>query len=69
LLFDYPTLETLAGHVVRDLLAMECRVEPAGREPEAVLDEADRQTIADVEVMSEEEMDALVKKQLEKLGG
>ncbi len=59
-LFDYPTLERLAGHVLRDVLAME----PAAAEP---VDEAQRaaaKALDDVEDMSEEEMVALVKAQL-----
>jgi NAD(P)-dependent dehydrogenase (short-subunit alcohol dehydrogenase family) len=68
-LFDYPTLESFAGYVVRDVLHMESESEaqtpPA--QPEQVDDEARQQTLADVEGMSEEEMDALVTQQLDKL--
>jgi acyl transferase domain-containing protein len=67
LLFDYPTLESFAGYVVREVLHLECQEEPSAPKAQAALDEVRQQALADVEVMSEEEMDALVKKQLEKL--
>ena len=67
MLFDYPTLEGFAGYVVRDVLHLECQEEPSGPKAEAAIDEVRQQALADVEVMSEEEMDALVKMQLEKL--
>jgi NADPH:quinone reductase-like Zn-dependent oxidoreductase len=72
LLFDYPTLESLAAHVVRDILRLETDGEPPAAQPqpapEAVQDEIRDQTLAEVEAMSEDEMDALVDAQLEKLG-
>jgi acyl transferase domain-containing protein len=68
-LFDYPTLESFAGYVVRDVLHMESESE--AQTPPAQLEKADdearQQTLADVEGMSEEEMDALVTQQLDKL--
>jgi hypothetical protein len=66
-LFDYPTLESLAGYLVRDALHLECSEEPPPAEPEEALSEVRQQAMADVEVMSEEEMNALVNEQLEKL--
>jgi NADPH:quinone reductase-like Zn-dependent oxidoreductase/NADP-dependent 3-hydroxy acid dehydrogenase YdfG len=68
-LFDYPTLEAFAGYVVRDVLHLES--EAVVQSPPATAEEADdetrQQVLADVEVMSEAEMDALVTQQLEKL--
>ena len=66
-LFDYPTLESLAGYVVRDLLQLELASTPAVATPQETSDDARQQTLDDVEGMSEEDMDALVTKQLEKL--
>ena len=70
-LFDYPTLESLAGYVVRDVLAWRRRptlpppaTEKAGRS--AGRRRSRRvQRLDDVEDMSEEEMDALVTAQLD----
>ncbi len=72
LLFDYPTLESLAGYVVRDLLQLEtsgepASAEPAGEKPAEAVEETRMQALADVEGMSNEEMDALVTEQLAKL--
>src|SRR5208337_4687637 len=71
-LFDYPTLESLAGYVLRDMLGLvpasesppseslaEESVDHAAQEAAKVLD--------DVETMSEAEMDALVTAQLGRL--
>jgi NADPH:quinone reductase-like Zn-dependent oxidoreductase/acyl carrier protein len=66
-LFDYPTLESLTGYVLRDILNMETTAEPTETSPAETADEGRQQVLADVEVMSEEEMDALVTEQLEKL--
>jgi hypothetical protein len=68
-LFDYPTLETFAGYVVRDVLHLESEsvVQSPPAKAEEAADEVRQQVLADVEVMSEEEMDALVTQQLEKL--
>ncbi len=66
-LFDYPTLESLAGYVVRDVLHLECQGEPPPVKAEEALQEVRQQVLADVEVMSDDEMDALVNAQLEKL--
>jgi NAD(P)-dependent dehydrogenase (short-subunit alcohol dehydrogenase family) len=68
-LFDYPTLESFAGYVVRDVLHMESEseAETPPAQPEKAEEEARQQTLADVEGMSEEEMDALVTQQLDKL--
>jgi len=67
LLFDHPTLERLAGYVVRDVLQLESAAAP----PANVVDEAVEgnraEVLADVEGMSEEDMDALVFQQLEHL--
>jgi len=72
LLFDYPTLESLAGYVVRDLLHMEAGpaapAEPAAAGDETPAGEADReQALDEVEGMSEEEINALVDQQLSRL--
>jgi NAD(P)-dependent dehydrogenase (short-subunit alcohol dehydrogenase family) len=61
-LFDYPTLESLAGYVLRDVLDLAPAAEPA----DSGADEA-AQVLDDVEGMSEEEMNALVTAQLGKL--
>ena len=67
LLFDYPTLESLAGYVVRDVLHLETDgAPPAAKAGESA--EAERvQAAADVEGMSEADMDALVSQQLQQL--
>jgi acyl transferase domain-containing protein len=72
LLFDYPTLESLAGYVVRDVLQLES--ESAGTpiaeaKTEEAAEAARTQTLSDVEGMSEEDMDALVSEQLKQLQG
>ncbi len=70
-LFDYPTLESLAGHVLRDVLDMEPAVESNGRladgEAKHAADDEAAKALDDIETMSEEEMDALVTAQLERL--
>jgi hypothetical protein len=61
-LFDYPTLESLAGHVLRDVLGLQPAaetVDTAVRETAKALD--------DVELMSDEEMETLVTAQLGRL--
>ena len=72
LLFEYPTLESLAGYVVRDLLEMECdgtatpaapAATPEAEQPEAAREEA----LDQVEGMTDDEMDALVLLQLQRL--
>ncbi len=68
LLFDYPTLENLTAHIVRDVLQLECQAESTEAKPEEPQDEIRDQALAEVEGMSEAEMDALVEAQLEKLG-
>jgi acyl transferase domain-containing protein len=70
LLFDYPTLESLAGYVVRDMLHMSSDADLAVAEAADTenADESGRaQVAADVEKMSEEDMNLLVSKQLEQL--
>jgi len=69
LLFDYPTLESLTGYVLRDLLQMDLGddQDEAPSEDEQAVDEVREQTMAEVEGMSEEDMDALVAEQLENL--
>ncbi len=78
LLFDYPTLESLAGHLLRDVLHLDTVETETVETPattsaveavEAVeaVDEIRVRTLADVEVMSEQEMEALVNQQLERL--
>jgi acyl carrier protein len=70
LLFDYPTLESLAGFVVKDLLHLEvgaAAVASTG-DAEAVNEDASReQTLDNVESMSDAEIDALVMAQLNRL--
>jgi len=68
LLFDYPTLESFTGYVVREVLQMDCGAEPAS-EASAPADEtaAAAQVVAEVEGMSAEDIDALVNQQLEQL--
>ncbi len=61
-LFDYPTLESLAGHVLRDLLGLQ----PAAETLDSAVQDAAK-VLDDVEGMSEEEMDTLVTAQLGKL--
>ena len=55
--------------MVRDVLQLESRRRrrPAETEAEKALDEMPEQALAEVENMSEEEMDALVAEQLAKL--
>ncbi len=72
-LFDYPTLEGLAGYVLRELLGLELAAEsPAGAgtlnsgSAESAVQEAAK-VLDDVETMSDAEMDALVTAQLGKL--
>ena len=76
LLFDYPTLEGLAGYVVRDMLKLEtggassAAEAPAADAPaaEASEDEASRVETADqVESMSDKEMEEIVNRQLQSL--
>jgi acyl transferase domain-containing protein/NAD(P)-dependent dehydrogenase (short-subunit alcohol dehydrogenase family) len=78
LLFDYPTLERLAGYVVRDVFHLESDASPDAApdaEPEAaakkaadeIADEIQEQALAEVQSMSEEDMDAVVAEQLTKL--
>ncbi len=67
LLFDYPTLEKLAGYVVREVLHLESEVAAPAAEPAETGQEIRTQTAADVEEMSEEEMNALVARQLAQL--
>ncbi len=72
LLFDYPTLESLAGYIVRELLHLEAgpAAPPASGAAggETPVGEADReQSLDEVEGMSEEEINALVEQQLSRL--
>jgi acyl transferase domain-containing protein len=66
-LFDYPTLEGLAGYVLRDLLALESAAEAVEIAPAQSAPAETAQALSDVEEMSEEEMDALVTAQLGRL--
>ena len=67
MLFDYPTLESLTRHLVCDVLQLESAAGPPVAEREEAADESRAQVLADVESMSEEDMDALVSQQLEQL--
>jgi acyl transferase domain-containing protein/acyl carrier protein len=69
ILFDYPTLESLAGHVIRDMLQMETKSAQASVDSEQEVNQEKVQAVADVEEMSEEEMEAVVMRQLQKLNG
>ncbi len=70
-LFDYPTLESLAGYVVRDILKLDCAAaSEAGSQAQtevALQEEHREETLNEVETMSDEEMDALVMQQLSRL--
>jgi NADPH:quinone reductase-like Zn-dependent oxidoreductase/acyl carrier protein len=66
LLFDYPTLESLTRHLVCDVLQLDSAAAPPAGDEEAA-DESRAQVLADVEGMSEEDMDAVVLQQLEQL--
>jgi len=65
MLFDYSTIERLAGHVVCDILQLETDT-PAG-DSNVVADTVREQAVAEVAEMSEEDMDALVNEQIRKL--
>jgi hypothetical protein len=72
ILFDYPTLESLAGYIVKDLLQMESGDAASLPEAESA-DAAEGSTtreeaIDSVESMSDDEIDRLVKQQLDMLG-
>lgn len=70
LLFDYPTLESLAGFVVKDLLHLEVAAAAVAStgDAEALNEDASReQTLDNVESMSDAEIDALVMAQLNRL--
>ena len=74
LLFDYPTLDSLARYVVQDVLELEADSEAESADDESAeddsseaLDEVRRQTLEEVEQMSEEEINAMVADQLGKL--
>jgi acyl carrier protein len=64
LLFDYPTLDSLIRHIASDVLLIGTE-EP--REEAAPDDALRSQTLAEVEGLSEEEMNALVAQELAKL--
>jgi NADPH:quinone reductase-like Zn-dependent oxidoreductase len=66
-LFDYPTLESLAGYVLRDILGLETATEASASPSEDAAAQEPSNVLDDVENMSEEEMDALVTAQLERL--
>lgn len=77
ILFDYPTLEGLAGYVVRDMLHLEMSAAHSGSdspgaeasvaETSAVDEETRAQTAAQVESMSDKEMEEMVNRQLQSL--
>jgi len=68
-LFDYPTLELLSGYVVRTMLHLETETAAAApaESDTTPADDIREKALSDVEGLSEEEMDALVAAQLEKL--
>ncbi|MCL4204445.1 MAG: SDR family NAD(P)-dependent oxidoreductase [Pirellulaceae bacterium] len=76
LLFDYPTLESLAGYIVREMLHLECG--PAGapstasageaaESDEAEAEAAREQVVGEIEGMTDEQIDALMSEQLNRL--
>jgi NAD(P)-dependent dehydrogenase (short-subunit alcohol dehydrogenase family) len=76
LLFDYPTLESLAGYIVREMLHLECG--PAGAPTtasageaaegeEAEAEAAREQVVGEIEGMTDEQIDALMSEQLNRL--
>lgn len=74
ILFDYPTLEGLAGFIVRDLLHLAGEPEESptdngpSSESESTEDEASREQALDaVEAMSEEQIDALIAQSFSRL--
>jgi acyl transferase domain-containing protein/NADPH:quinone reductase-like Zn-dependent oxidoreductase/acyl carrier protein len=67
LLFDYPTLESLTRHLVCDVLQLQSTAAPPAEASEEAVEDERVQVLADVENMSEEDMDALVSRQLEQL--
>ncbi|MFM7843301.1 MAG: SDR family NAD(P)-dependent oxidoreductase, partial [Planctomycetota bacterium] len=78
LLFEYPTLESLALHIIRDLLHLDfsstaaapesaANAESSGDDSAATAVSAE-ETLEQVEGMTDEQMDALVLEQLQKLG-
>jgi NADPH:quinone reductase-like Zn-dependent oxidoreductase/acyl carrier protein len=72
LLFDYPTLESLAGYIVRELLKLEAgpagpSVSGAAGSATAAEDVDREQSLDEVEGMSDEEIDMLLEAQLSRL--
>ncbi|MCC6356328.1 MAG: SDR family NAD(P)-dependent oxidoreductase [Verrucomicrobiae bacterium] len=68
-LFDHPTLERFARHVVCDVLRLDVSTaEEAEARPEKGPD-PDAQALAEVQGMSEAEMDALITQHLERMPG
>jgi acyl carrier protein len=73
LLFDYPTLESLAGYIVREMLHLECGPAVAGTtdataSDEAVDKEAARaQVLDEVEEMTDEDIEAELAEQFNRL--
>jgi polyketide synthase 12/myxalamid-type polyketide synthase MxaB len=69
ILFDYPTLESLAEHVLRDVVQLEFTQEQVADDvPPTEPVEADREKVLDdVEGLSEDDMNSLVAQQLERL--
>jgi polyketide synthase 12/myxalamid-type polyketide synthase MxaB len=70
ILFEYPTLERLAVHVLRDVVQLEFEGAPEEEVDESPVPQDDSiraQALEDVEGLSEDEMNALVAEQLEKL--
>jgi NADPH:quinone reductase-like Zn-dependent oxidoreductase len=72
LLFDYPTLESLAGYIVRDMLKLECGATapaPAVAADQELSDEqaVREQTLDEVGAMSDEEIDALMSQEFSRL--
>ena len=67
LLFDYPTLEKLAGYLVHDVLHLEAEAALSAVETADAAEGIRAQAAAEVKEMSEEDMDALVSQQIRQL--
>jgi myxalamid-type polyketide synthase MxaB len=64
-LFDYPTLDALAGHLAKNVLKLEMPTIDGA--PEAEADSLRAEALAEVEGLSEEEMDSLISREMTKL--
>ena len=65
MLFDYPTMESLAAHVAKDMLGLEVPQDAIQEEIEKPTDKQQEEVVreealVEVEGLSQEEMDAIV---------